>query len=55
MKPATEQQKAQVFFMEAREQAQLNISQTDPKIQEAFLNPETDKQSDYAQNTTAFD
>ena len=54
MKPATEQQKEQVFFMEAREQIELNVTQADPGAS-AFLNPDVRNQSDYAQNTTAFD
>ena len=54
MKPATEQQKAQVYFMEAREQMELNVTRADPGAS-AFQHPDERNQSDYAKNTTAFD
>ena len=55
MKPATEKQKAQVFFMEPREEEELNSTQVDPQVQAAFLNTNAEQQSDFAQNTTSFD
>ena len=54
MKPATEQQKEQVFFMEPKEDIELNVTQTDPQVRAAYLEPDA-AQSDFAQNTTTHD
>lgn len=54
MKPATEQQRAEIYCMDPKEQPEFNVTRVDPAQQQAYWS-ESAAQSDWAQNTTAQD
>ena len=54
MKPASEQKKAQTFFLEPREEIELNATY-DPKVEAAFQCGEPVSPGAYTQNTTTHD